>query len=241
MKPLPAPPSTDASDPAVMRRAAAAGKARATRENKRNAKRHQEAMRVHEKRASLHQSGQLFDAFDLTPPDAPAHVPPYTADFMMQQRIECRANAAIHSRERRENERARIRKYRVEVMALVRSRAEYLYLVRKALRGFGGKSKSNRWYGLLLRMRRRLEPITDAMDLVHAWLEAWEGEPLTPYEIERKFGDGLLDIQQIKDALNELCFREMVEAQKGRQCTVSDVPFCSTWRAAPKVNYDDHD
>lgn len=178
-------PGTDPTDPKTL----SAAKGVATRRNN-------QFRKMVEQKLPLF-AGELFESFE-----------PDTAEKVIERRILAQAEYAEVLKERRKKDRALIRRFRQECRELCRDAAEFKRLVRKSLQGFGRYSKWNRWYGLLMRLRNRLKPLSETADLVLAWLER-ETEPVTHFDLWRRRGDGL-DWREISRALNELADHELV-------------------------------
>lgn len=227
--PLPAPPSLDRGDPEVMKRAAAAGKARATRENTAKGKRYAEASAKHQKLVTRHASGQLFDAFDLTPPAPPEMTPAYSADFMMSQRERIRAEYPAFARKMRELQARHTREHLCEILEIVG--VEEFHRVLRDVFEKEHPNIENRIAVALLKVKRRRDtPFTEQMEVVLAILEVWEGEPPTCCEMNRRSGDGLTR-DEMWHALDKLTSVDLVTIHAGRPCSLCDQTFEATWRA----------
>lgn len=198
------PPSTDRSDPAVMRNAAGVAK---RRNNKLNA------------RYPLFAAGGLL--------------PQATAEDVIAGRERLQAATAISFRLREEQEARDIAAWKAEILAAVGAE-EFARLERKVRgrdgQGWRYGSEWMSWMGMRDRIRRRAaEELPANADLVLAWLQVWEGEPPTHHELHQRCGDGL-SVTEIREALGWLSDREYVEVCLGRPCKVSGVPFAVTWR-----------
>lgn len=227
---LPEPPGHDPTNPAHVRSATIAGKIRATNENKTRRRRHEEAMTKHTRFASRHQSGQLFDAFNLTPPAEPEHVPPYSADFMLAQRRRARENMVGFMRELRETDAAHTRARLVKILEIV-GWEEFQRIMRDV---FSKEHPAihNRIHVALLQVERRRDTVfTEHMDIVLAVMEAREGEPPTACELHRSAGDGMTR-KEVWEALISLERIDLLKPNPMRRCAVCDLPSEATFRAS---------
>ncbi len=199
-KPLPQPPSTDRSDPVVMRRAQAV----ANRKN--NAER---------RRLPLFAA----EAPVVTAEDVIARREVHRAEWARARRQMAESEQARIRGYRREC-RALCASDE-EFLRLLRRMIGHFGCLR---------SKSNRWHLLREKLRRRACPLTEHEDVVLAWLTAWERGPVTHHELHRACGDSLMGESELLAALGGLQERELIANDVGRACTVSGAPFCMTWR-----------
>lgn len=100
------------------------------------------------------------------------------------------------------------RQYREEVRALCRDETEFMEVLQEAVRSFTGKDKRNRWYLALMRIKKRLTPLSEAEDLILAWLEQ-ESELITYNELYLRRADGMTRSEMIQ-ALWSLRDRRLV-------------------------------
>jgi hypothetical protein len=228
-RPVPEPPGHDPANPAHVRSATVAGKIRATNENKSRRRRYEKEVARFSRVAARHASEQLFDAFDLTPPEEPARVEPYSAEFMLDQRRRARESMAVFMREMHEMNMAHARKWLCEIYEIAGPQ-EFDRIMRDVLAAqFPGVTQ--RIYGALCKVKLRREtPFTEQMEIVLAVLEANEGEPPTVCELHRGAGDGMTraEVQQTVWTLASL---DLVKISLGRRCAHCDIPGEATWRA----------
>lgn len=144
-------------------------------------------------------AGELFESFE-----------PDTAEKVIERRTLAQSEYAEILKKRRTNNRETIRRFRKQCRELCRDDREFFRLIRKRIGSFGGRSKWNRWYGLLCSLKKRWKPLSETADLILAWLEQ-EAEPVTHFDLWRRRGDGL-NWREISRALNELCDRELIFA-----------------------------
>ena len=189
-------PGTDPTD----RKTLSAAKGVATRRNNKFRKMVEEKLPLF--------AGELFSGFE-----------PDTAEKVLERRSIAQAGYAETLKERRISRREDVRRFRTECRALCRDDEEFFRLVRKRIGSFGGRHKWNRWYGLLLSLKKRLEPLSETADLVLAWLEQ-EYAPVTHWDLWRR-GDGL-DWREISRALNELADRELIQICEMRRSLTDD-------------------
>lgn len=140
-----------------------------------------------------------------------------------------------HKRTKEQNKEWRIKdrelilNCRQEVFELCADREEFFKVLRRAVKIYRGTYKSHRWMGLRDKLKKRLQRISAAADLVLAWLEQ-ETAPVSHWDIWRKRGDGLTP-KQIADALHELSSRELA-CLVGSSYSKNDegLPMpCATW------------
>ncbi len=130
----------------------------------------------------------------------------------------------------REREERQIEEWKEEIRSRVGDE-EFLLLEQKVISRDYGSLWMN-WLALRDCIRQRTEEeMPEAADLVFAWLQAWEGEPPTHWELHRACGDGLT-AKEVADALHWLQARELAELCAARPCAVSGAPSCATWRVA---------
>lgn len=102
------------------------------------------------------------------------------------------------------------REMRAQVRSLCADDNEFMDVLREAMTSFGVRhDKWNRWSLALLRIKKRLSPLSDAEDLVLAWLEQ-EIEPVTFKDLYQRRADGMTRKEMI-DALWSLFDRRLVQ------------------------------
>lgn len=157
-----------------------------------------------------------------------AETPIQTPEMVLEQRIQCQANYREWRRGFNQLQIKHIREARTFVWQHVLPE-EFFRLLRKYVAKYP-RSRSVRWGQIKLKVERRVTPKTEREELVFAWLEIWEREPPTHFELHRSCGDGQMDARDVLAALNELWSRELIEMLPFRPCKVSGVPSCTTWR-----------
>lgn len=198
-------PGTDASNPKVMRGL----KAIATRKNN-------DVRRMIDRKLPLFREQVL------------AETPVETPETVLARRITCQENYRAWRRGFNELNMKHIREARAFVWRHV-TREDFWRLLRKYV-ATHPRSRSVRWGQIKLKIERRVSPLSEHAELVLAWLEIWERQPPTHFELHRSCGDGQMGARDVLVALNELWARELVEMCPARPCKASGVPSCTTWR-----------
>jgi hypothetical protein len=203
MKSLPSKPSLDRSDPIVMNRAAGVAKRRNTLARRK--------LPLFADQLPVVTAGQVMDERESNQ----LHWRPIRIEMMKRFK-------------------ERDREVRLRCRELCKDDEEFFYLMRRQFRsGYGLHSRTNRWGVLLMKLQRRLEPLSETAELVYAWMEQID-EPITYGELWRSCGDGLDQIV-IFNALLELESKAFVQMCEGRPCRIMGIPFAATFLRMPGI------